>query len=152
MGELTTLRVASMSRGFQMPRAASITRRPSPEGSETQDRSARVTKPPFLLARVITEEMIESRRGSAVGTRLSYHDLAEPRRLRLSSRVPVPFGALGRCASAELTPAARAWMGGDVLESFRPLETGLAVPCNALQSPLPCHPQSARRAVSRNIE
>ena len=34
-----------------MPRAASITRRPSPEGSETQDRSARVTKPPFLLAR-----------------------------------------------------------------------------------------------------
>ena len=64
-----------------MPRAASITRRPSPEGSDTQERSARVTKPPFLLARAITDEMIESRSGSAVGTRFSYHDAAELRRL-----------------------------------------------------------------------
>ena len=66
-----------MSRGFQMPRAVSITRLPSPDGSETQDRSARVTKPPFRLARLITVEMIESRKGSAVGTCLYYHD-ADP--------------------------------------------------------------------------
>lgn len=74
-------RVASISRGFQIPRAASITRLPSPDRSETQDRSARVTKPPFLLARVITEVMIELRSGSAVDTRLSYHATANPRRL-----------------------------------------------------------------------